>query len=66
MLAEYGLDPISIDRRWTDELFLLMLEKLAERKRRQADAMNPDKPKMVSDKQLFSAMGMQPRIHRVK
>ena len=59
MLCEYGLDPPAIDRRWTDELFLLMLEKMADRKRREAESLDPNRPKRVSDKNLFSMMGIE-------
>jgi hypothetical protein len=41
-LAEYGLDPIAIDTRWTDEMFLLIMEKLGDRKKREAEAANPN------------------------
>lgn len=38
VMMEWGLDPLSVIDRWTDELLELMLDKLIERKRREAKA----------------------------
>jgi len=54
---------------WTNEVFTLMTEKLAERKQREADAMR-GKPKgdtvKVKDTELFAQMGNQVKVAKVK
>lgn len=39
MMVEWGLDPITIIDRWTDEMMDLMLDKLIDRKKREASAI---------------------------
>lgn len=50
-MSEWHITPDYIVNNWTDELLLLMTEKLAERKERELDAA---KGKKVSDTTLFS------------
>ena len=61
-MAEWNLTPEWIFDNWTGEEFVLLTEKLAERKQREADAMRRSsggKATKVSDKELFSqASGM--------
>jgi len=54
---------------WTGEEFALMSEKLAERKRREADAMRVSKKAdvtKVSDKALFTQAGSKIKVVKAK
>jgi len=56
-MAEWHLPPGYIMDNWTDELFDLMVEKLIERKQREASAMQPStvtSGHRVSDSMLFA------------
>lgn len=65
-LAEYGLDPIAIDDRWTDEMFLLILEKLGQRKKREAHATNPEPKDKRTIVQRLSMAGFAINPHLEK
>lgn len=39
MMVEWGLDPIAIVDRWTDEMMDLMLDKLIDRKKQESEAI---------------------------
>ena len=54
MLVEWHLTPEYILDNWTDEEFALMVEKLVERKKRQAGAAEDGNEQRVSDSQLFA------------
>jgi len=60
LLAEWHLPPDYILSNWTDEVLVLMTDKLIERKEREAKAFS-GKPssRAVSDGQLFSEMGVK-------
>ena len=54
-MAEWHVTPDYIVENWTDELFSLMCEKLADRKKRELDAIKGGgySRGMVSDEELF-------------
>lgn len=60
-MVEWHITPDYISNNWTDELFTLMCEKLAERKKREFEAMQEGKSgtKTVEDKELFAQMGVR-------
>ncbi len=63
MLAEWHLPPDYILNTWTEEKLEMMVEKLVERKKREAAAMRgrhyePETHK-ISDSQLFAMAGIK-------
>jgi hypothetical protein len=65
-LAEWHLTPEYILANWTDEELDLMVEKLVERKEREADAMSGRHPsaRVVSDEQFFREAGITRKVNR--
>ncbi len=66
-MAEWHLDPVYIADNWTDEMLGLMVDKLAERKKRMAEALAPDGHvssggQKVSDSALFQQMSRQIKV----
>ena len=62
MLAEWRLDPVYIAENWTDEMLIIMVEKLVERKQRineaaAGDGHSTSSDNMVSNEVLFAKMG---------
>ncbi len=57
-MAEWHISPVTIAETWTDELLLVMIDNLIDRKEQY------DKPKeaKVSDTELFRAMGKQVQV----
>jgi len=54
LLAEWGLDPVYITENWTDELLNLMVNKLADRKHREARTTREPEPDTVPASMLFA------------
>ena len=59
---EWRLTPEYINENWTDEEFVLMIEKLNERKKREIEAFQPrgignETDTLVSDVELFKELG---------
>lgn len=60
MLAEWHLAPDYILNNWTDEMLTLMVEKMVERKQREAAAIEGRSPEnVVSDDQFFREAGIK-------
>jgi hypothetical protein len=60
LLAEWHLPPDYILNNWTDEMLTLMIEKLVERKQREAAAIEGRSPgNLVSDDQFFKEVGIR-------
>ena len=63
MLAEWHLPPDYIVANWTDEMLELMIGKLVQRKKREADVISgKSSGRVVSDDQLFSEIGVKPKV----
>lgn len=56
-MSEWEKDPVYIREKWTEELLLLMMDKLGERKRMEAEAMSGTKKDRVGFKDLFGKLG---------
>ena len=64
-MVEWRLTPEWILDNWTNEEFTLMVEKLAARKQREAEASKGDSKERavtVSDKELFSRAGNKIKV----
>jgi len=66
-MVEWHVTPDYIVNNWTDELLNLMVDKLAERKKRESSkvpVINNRKPgtKVVSDTELFAQMGNKVKV----
>ena len=60
MLEWHGIDPVYISEHWSRELLNLMVEKLSERKKKEAGYDRPaPATNMISDKELFAKMGIK-------
>ena len=64
MMAEWHVTPDYIVNNWTEELLDLMVQKLAERKQKESEAMKSGTDKKVSDKALFNRMGKNVEVKR--
>jgi len=66
MMAEWHLPPDYILNNWTDELLNLMVEKLAERKKREAQPRSTggSDTHRVSDTELFRLLGKKIEVVR--
>ena len=63
MLAEWHITPDYIVNNWTDELLTLMIEKMAERKKREVQAMRPPSgDNKVSDSDMFGMLGNKIKV----
>jgi hypothetical protein len=60
--VEWHLTPEYIHEHWTEELLTLMFLKRQRRIERHAEAVG-DKPREISDSQLFERMGVKPAIN---
>jgi len=71
LLSEWHQTPDYIVNNWTDELLVLMVDKLSERKRRELDATKGSSTsskfagkEVISDTEMFARMGI--KVKKVK
>ncbi len=57
VMVEWGKDPIYIREKWTEELLILMMDKLVERKQIEAEVMSGKKQDRVGFRELFGKLG---------
>jgi len=58
-MSEWHLPPDYIMSHWTEELFVLMIDKLIERKKKEVAAMGGHSGRVVSDEQFFREAGIK-------
>ena len=56
-MSEWNKDPVYIREKWTEELLLLMISKLIERKQTEAEAMGGKKKDTMGFRDLFGKLG---------